>query len=142
MHGFTDRIDAPEISQRFGKESQKFLSDLVLNKIVSVQTLGKDVYSRSIGKITLNDIDINAKMVECGYSWWNNAYAPKEESLHILETSARASKLGLWSDTETPIPPWRWRKMLKIQELQEAQKKPEKPRAIYRELVTDEDLEI
>ena len=135
-------IDAPEISQRFGKESQKFLSDLVLNKIVSVQTLGKDVYSRSIGKVTLNDIDINAKMVECGYSWWNNQYCPKEKSLHILETSARASKLGLWSDTETPIPPWRWRKMLKIQELQEALKKPEKPRAIYRELVTDEDLEI
>ena len=44
-------IDAPELSQRYGKDSQKFLSDLILNKIVSIQTLGKDVYSRSIATI-------------------------------------------------------------------------------------------
>ena len=63
LHG----IDAPEISQRFGVESKKYLSSLILNRIVSVSCYDTDRYGRLIGRISNDSItDINKHMIEQG----------------------------------------------------------------------------
>ena len=62
-------IDAPEKKQPFGKQSTKFLANLVAGKTVEIKKEGNDRYGRMIGTIFLNGIDINKEMVSNGYAW-------------------------------------------------------------------------
>ena len=132
-------IDAPESSQNFGKEAQKFLSDLLLNKEIKIEITGTDDYRRKIANITTIDgLSVNSELVRLGYAWWFDKYCPKDESLHSLETEARNQKLGLWNE-ESPTPPWRWRKMEKLVQMQNELSKPEKNR-LMKELSVEESL--
>ena len=135
-------IDAPELSQSYGKKAQKFLSDMVLNKNVSIDILGEDVYGRKIGVVYLDDINVNSELVKSGLAWWFNQYSPKDESLHLSEQYARSNKLGLWSRSSNPTPPWRWRKLEKLQQLKNDLKKPEAKRSLRENPITDEDFEV
>lgn len=99
-------IDAPEKKQSFGKQSTKFLSNLVAGKTVEVKKEGNDRYGRTIGTIILDGVDINKEMVASGYAWafrkYSKKYAPNE-------SNAKHKKLGLWVE-EDPTPPWEYRK--------------------------------
>ena len=99
-------IDAPEKKQSFGKQSTKFLSNLVAGKTVEIKKEGNDRYGRTIGTIFLNGIDINKEMVSSGYAWafrkYSKKYAPDE-------SNAKHKKLGLWAE-EDPTAPWEYRK--------------------------------
>ena len=52
-------IDAPEIKQAFGEESRMILARLIKKQNVIVVGDGKDRYGRLIGKVLLDDRDIN-----------------------------------------------------------------------------------
>ncbi len=104
-----DGIDAPELGQPFGKNAKAALSATVFEKAVTVKVGTTDRYGRTIGRIYLNDQDVNLGMVRTGFAWWYRQYAPKDGALEMAEKYAKIRKDGLWADLE-PIAPWEWRK--------------------------------
>ena len=96
-------IDAPEKKQPYGKAAKWFLSDLIYKKIVTVQFTKKDRYKRIIGRVYLDNIDINKELVRSGYAWVYRRYSKNAALMH-LEENARAKKIGLWKD-DNPIYP-------------------------------------
>jgi endonuclease YncB( thermonuclease family) len=107
-------IDAPEKGQAFGNAAKKALSDLVLGKPVIVEWQRKDRYGRMVGKVIVNGVDANLKMVEAGLAWHYKQYAkeqlPADRARYAkAEEDAGAEDAGLWRD-KLPVPPWEFRK--------------------------------
>ena len=102
-------IDAPEITQDFGEQARTALDTLVLNRRVTVENKGTDPYNRVIGVITVDDEDINQKLVKDGDAWFYPDYA---NGLDYAADQAEADKgkLGLWSNRGA-VPPWLYRKL-------------------------------
>lgn len=65
-------IDCPEKSQAFGKRAKQAASELVYGKVkVTLQTHGKDKYTRTIGDVLLPDgTNLNQELVKQGWCWW------------------------------------------------------------------------
>lgn len=100
-------IDAPEAKQSFGNRSKQALSDLVFGKEVRVKKTGEDRYGRSLGLVSTDGIDINAKMIQDGWAWHYKKYN-RDSKLADLELQARAAKRGLWTES-SPLAPWDFR---------------------------------
>ena len=103
-------IDCPEKKQAYGREAAAFTSRLVKDRPVTIDSRGRDRYSRTIAFITLPDGRcLNHELVRAGLAWWYGKYAPNDPVLPVIEAEARAKKAGLWSD---PLarPPWEFRK--------------------------------
>ena len=102
-------IDAPESRQAYGNASKKYLASLTAGKSVFIKENKKDIYQRTLGTIYLEQININAKMVENGFAW---AYRYKgvvnNNNMLKLESKAKQNKKGLWKD-KRPIAPWEFR---------------------------------
>lgn len=105
-------IDAPEKSQSFGMDSKKYLSDKILNKVVTISIKNTDMYGRSVGIIYLKKTNINILQVQEGNAWWYKAYDKKDKDTESAEEMARELKKGLWKDL-TPKEPWIYRRELK-----------------------------
>ena len=106
-------IDAPEKKQAFGNVSKQTLSDLVFSREVVVEWRKKDRYGRIVGKVLVDGIDMDLKMVTAGMAWHYKQYAKEQsatdrESYASAEDAARAKRVGLWRDKD-PIPPWTFR---------------------------------
>jgi len=103
-------IDTPEKGQPHGKKAKQALSALVFGKTISVKVETIDRYGRTVGRIYLDDLDVNAEMVRNGHAWVYQKYA-KDKNLYYLEAIAKENEVGLWSLPETQkIPPWEWRR--------------------------------
>lgn len=100
-------IDAPELSQDFGKVSREALATMVFGKTVEVVDDGKDRYGRWIGHLTVNGVDVNRQMIATGNAWHYAAYS-HDDSLAALQSQAQAQKVGLWAQP-SPQPPWEYR---------------------------------
>ncbi len=119
------QIDAPESGQNYGQKAKQALSDMIFNRNVQINTVGKDKYKRTLGVVTfleagscnmppptsggtcLLPYDANLKMVKQGYAWYDpfNTNNPQYQQ---AEQEAREAGRGLWADKD-PIPPWEWR---------------------------------
>ena len=75
---------------------------------MTVEQVDIDRYGRTVGKVYLDKLYINAKMVKSGYAWFYRKYG-KDMILYDVENEARTNRRGLWADA-SPIPPWEWRK--------------------------------
>lgn len=73
-------IDAPEKKQPFGKVSKSSLSDLIYNKTVLVDWSKHDRYERLVGKVWLNELDVNLEQIKRGLAWHYTKYK-KEQPL-------------------------------------------------------------
>ena len=104
LHG----IDAPELGQPFGQASKRALSDLVFGKQVTLHTTGTDRYGRTLARVTVGDIEVEAQIIVTGHAWHYTKY-DHTAALEAAERNARAARRGLWADAE-PVPPWEWRK--------------------------------
>lgn len=102
-------IDAPERNQDFGKDAKQKLSDLILDKDVSLDISTTDKYGRSVAKVNVGGTDANLEMVRSGLAWHDVKYSPNAIDFSNAEKEAREQKIGLWSQP-TPTPPWDWRK--------------------------------
>ena len=103
-------IDAPEKAQPFGTQARKFTSERAIQQTVTVVYRSTDRYGRLIGEVVLPyGQNLGQEVVRMGLAWWYAQYAPKDETLFLLEAEARLAKRGLWADAH-PIPPWLWRK--------------------------------
>ena len=106
-------IDAPEKKQPFGNRSKQSLSDMVFNKIVTVETDKRDRYGRELGKVLVGGMDANLEQVREGMAWHYKAYertqsATDRQAYADAENEAKAANRGLWVDAD-PMPPWEWR---------------------------------
>lgn len=117
-------IDAPESGQSFGKKSKVALAELVAGKSVIVKKTGTDKYKRTLGIVILEDVDVNATLVEDGWAWHFKKYND-EARLATLEESARKAKRGLWAD-ENPLAPWDYRARQKTPETAPVESRDEK----------------
>ena len=102
-------IDAPESKQPYGNKAKQELSSLIFGKMVTVNIQDTDRYGRTVGRVTINTLDVNAEMIRRGAAWVYRKYA-KDQTLFQLETQAKQEKRGLWKlpDSER-VPPWEWR---------------------------------
>lgn len=103
LHG----IDCPERSQDFGQVAKKYLSELIFNKTVAVKEMDVDRYGRTIGLVTINNLNVNEKLLEVGLAWHYKKYDSNKAWAEI-EKRARENKRGLWIDVN-PTPPWEYR---------------------------------
>tara|TARA_Y100000817_G_scaffold279748_1_gene243311 strand:+ start:266 stop:748 length:483 start_codon:yes stop_codon:yes gene_type:complete len=106
-------IDAPEIKQRYGKESKAFLQKLIYGKSVFISSPYKDRYNRYLSEVYIynNDIAIyvNAKLIKSGNAWVYKSYRTNEYLMN-LENFAKTNIKGLWSNKK-PTKPWVFRKI-------------------------------
>lgn len=107
-------IDAPELSQAFGRVSRQNLADQIAGRTVVIEWTKRDKYQRLVGKVLLNGRDINITQIEAGLAWHYKKYATEQSPEDRLryaraEEKARASRHGLWQD-ERSVPPWEYRK--------------------------------
>jgi endonuclease YncB( thermonuclease family) len=102
-------IDTPERDQPYGKAAKRALMQLVDEKPVGVVIVTTDSYGREVGTLYRDGVNINVTMVESGYAWWYQYYAPHEHALQEAEQRARTQDLGLWAEPH-PVAPWDWRR--------------------------------
>jgi len=62
-------IDAPESCQPGGAEATAWLTDLVLNRSVTVKPSAQDDFGRTVGKVFDGTRDIGDRMVRDGQAW-------------------------------------------------------------------------
>ena len=110
-------IDSPEKGQSFGQVCKQSLSDLAYDHTVQIDWKKLDRYSRIIGKVLVNNRDVNLEQIQRGCGWhykkYQNEQSPDDRlSYDKAEENARMSRIGLWADNE-PVPPWDWRKTRK-----------------------------
>ncbi|MEP6601942.1 MAG: thermonuclease family protein [Nitrospirota bacterium] len=104
-------VDAPEMSQPYGAQSQALMVSLALGKtarIITTDTSRPGILQK--GQITLSSgLNLSHELLKAGLGWWDRVAAPDNDSLWKLEREARIERRGLWEDAD-PIPPWEWRK--------------------------------
>ena len=106
-------IDAPEKAQPFGQRSRASLAAMVLQKDVWVDTHKHDRYGREVGRLLLDDVDVDLEQVRRGMAWHYKAYAREQtpeqrQSYAASEEQAREAQRGLWADPH-PVAPWDFR---------------------------------
>jgi endonuclease YncB( thermonuclease family) len=110
--------DAPELTQSFGDVSKQHLSDLVMDKIVTVQYAGYTKDLALIARVLVGDRDICAQMIRDGAAWFD----PKSPILTSADgeiysesqIAARNERRGLWQ-VDNPVAPWDFVKASKAQ---------------------------
>ena len=104
-------VDAPEISQPYGRDAQVFAESLALGKRAKVFTSAPFLPGTVQKGIIILDSGLNLshELLKAGLAWWDRKAARGNDSLWKLEQDARTEHRGLWQD-EDPIEPWEWRK--------------------------------
>ena len=103
-------VDAPEKNQPFGDVARQHLSDLVLGQNVMVEYSGIGRDGTIVGRVLLNNADMNAQMIRDGAAWFDPSFKGElgEEKHDIYSQSqqaARTEKRGLWQ-TGDAVAPW------------------------------------
>ena len=88
--------DTPESKQPYGERAKQTLSDLAFGKPARVVVPDTDKYGRTVGRVYVGNLDVNAEMIGRGAAWVYRDYA-KDPSLYRLENEAKAAKRGLWA---------------------------------------------
>ena len=101
-------IDAPEFRQAFGTKSKEALSAKVFGKRVTLESHGEDDFGRTLGKLKIDDRNINLEMVAEGWAW-QYVHFDKSVELRTAQERAKKMKLGLWAD-DAPLAPWDYRR--------------------------------
>jgi micrococcal nuclease len=101
-------IDAPEICQPGGTEARDYLQEVVKDKVVRVDTGPADSFGRTLGVLTVDDMNINQRLVAEGHAWsarvkWNQGPFVSQEKM------ATALKRGLHANPGA-IQPAEWRR--------------------------------
>ena len=105
-------IDAPEVSQRTGPKSGRYLATRIGGEEITIKEVDQDQYGRTVAVIyDKNNKNINREMVEVGLAWVYRKYYENPEWIQ-LEANAKAQKIGIWRKG-TPIPPWEYREKAK-----------------------------
>ena len=117
LHTFRIRllgIDAPERAQFYGKVAKQVLLDRVAHQRVRVLVQTRDRYGRIVGKVMLDNLDLDLEMIREGMAWHDAHYdrdlfPGDAEAYDRAEQDARNGHVGLWAYPD-PVEPWVWRR--------------------------------
>ena len=62
-------IDTPESRQPYGQRAKQALSDLAFNQQARVVVQDTDRYGRTVGRVYVGSLDVNAEMIRQGAAW-------------------------------------------------------------------------
>lgn len=103
-------IDTPEKKQPYGQRAKQELASLAFNHTAQISVIDTDRYGRVVGRVVVDDLDVNAELVRRGAAWVYRDYL-KRTDLLPLEAEARRLHKGLWAlPASERMPPWQWRK--------------------------------
>jgi endonuclease YncB( thermonuclease family) len=102
-------IDAPELSQEFGRESRENLRALIDNQQVEIRQQTTDQFRRTVGQVFSNGKDIGLEQVAGGFAWHFKQYAKQQplderKAYADAEESARNGRRGLWQNGQAENP--------------------------------------
>lgn len=89
-------IDAPEVCQPHGKESQLALRAKLYGRTVQVNGNRRDDYGRLLGRVQLDGADMGAWMVGNGHAW-SYRYRWSDGPYAAQERQAQDARLGLFA---------------------------------------------
>ena len=114
-------VDAPEISQEYGRNSRDWVRNRIKGQIVGINEINKDKYGRVVAKVYYNEGDyLNRDLIESGGAWWYEYYAKDDRLLEVAEENAKESNRGLWAGN--PINPHEFRKTKKHSSIKDIDK--------------------
>lgn len=101
-------INTPEISDIFGQEAKRHLSDLIENKIVELQTdnisKDRDQYNRLLRYVFMDDVDINKKMISDGFAFaFLKYHFSKSKEYKNTQIQARETNNGIWGNSKNEL---------------------------------------
>ncbi|MGH9969591.1 MAG: thermonuclease family protein [Pyrinomonadaceae bacterium] len=122
-------IDAPDNNQAYADVARQHLSDLILNKFVTVQYSSLGAHGLIIGKVFLKEMDVGAQMIRDGVAWFSKDYdtslTEKEREVYAAsEVAARNEQRGIWQD-KNPLPPWEFKEAQRRGQLEKASPNPQ-----------------
>jgi hypothetical protein len=100
-------VDAPELAQPFGPEARALISDLALDREVTVELAAPAGGAVPAGRAVVDGTDLAVTLLAAGLAWHDTIH-DSTESLVVEQIKARSARVGLWSDPE-PVAPWVWR---------------------------------
>jgi micrococcal nuclease len=100
-------IDSPESEQEFGGEARKFVSEMILNKKVTLRITGKDKSGKYLGIVFLGDEDVRIDLLKAGLAWTQEKHP--DEELEAYRQWAEKKKKGLWASPDRTAP-WEFRR--------------------------------
>lgn len=106
-------IDAPEIGQRHSQRSRRHLERLARGRLVLRVTGIDDRYGRVLGVLRKErgaGPSLNQAMVEAGWAYHYEQYAPRARVLREAQENARRRGRGVWADRGEPMRPWDYRR--------------------------------
>ncbi len=106
-------VDAPELSQYYGRLVKTAVSKLILTKTVRIHVFGKDRFGRTVASITVAGKSLDSILVSNGWAWHWLAYS-HNKILSVYERLAIEASIGIWKCKHN-VPPWIWRKLNKRQ---------------------------
>ena len=101
-------IDTPERKQPFGTKAKQALPDLAFSRRAQVVEVTVDRYGRIVGRVYVDDVDVNRELMAQGFAWVYRRYSDDAELVE-LEAQAKEKGLGLWAEPN-PILPWEWQR--------------------------------
>lgn len=123
-------VDAPELSQPFGKLAADSVGWLLRGRVLEVERLGADGYGRTLAGLRVGVavgplagpfgrrwLRVDSVLVAQGWAW---AYKPGTSPPRwaMLQQSAQTKRLGLWKcGLASPVRPGVWRAMNKLEKL-------------------------
>lgn len=102
-------VDAPEIKQNWGLKSKLKVVELIINKNVVFEIIGKDKYGRELVNIEIEGKSLDSILIANGWAWYYINYGHDPE-LNKLMKNAIDRNLGLWEcGVNNVCPPWLFR---------------------------------
>ncbi|MEO6671272.1 MAG: thermonuclease family protein [Ferruginibacter sp.] len=106
-------VDAPELSQYYGKSVKASVSKLILGKSITLDVRRNDRYGRTIADVMIDGLSLDSLLVVKGWAW-HYVSCSLNPDLTIYQNHAARLNKGMWKCKHN-IPPWEWRKLSKKQ---------------------------
>ncbi|MEO8772665.1 MAG: thermonuclease family protein [Ferruginibacter sp.] len=106
-------VDAPELSQYYGKVVKASVSKLIFAKKVKLDVRRTDRYGRTIADVIIDGLSLDSLLVANGWAWEYVSQSINHE-LSVYQKHAIEKSKGMWR-CEHNVPPWIWRKLNKKQ---------------------------
>lgn len=99
-------INAPEMSDFYGWEAKEYLTNLIENKLVDLQSDNisndRDRYQRLLRYVIVDGIDVNKKMVSDGFAFAYLKYKfSKSDQYENAQIQAREMNIGIWGNSQS-----------------------------------------
>ena len=96
-------IDAPELSQLSGIDSQQFLLNKIHGKNVEVELIGETTRGEHVAHVFCEGKHVNLQIVSEGWARAINDIGNHSNHFFTAENNAITHKLGIWGDFSHPV---------------------------------------